>query len=106
MLGTGQRDVEEELMAQLGAGTVFMMGDNPGLVENAGEIELLNFFPQRFTPFTRNHLLQSAMVALRAAWKRRWSSGLSFTRHFQRRADPVITAIGALNSSSPMFRKR
>ncbi len=66
MLGTGQRDVEEELMAQLGAGTVFMMGDNPALSKMPEKPQLLDFFHQRFTPFTRNHLLQSAMVALKS----------------------------------------
>ena len=66
MLGTGQRDVEEELLAQLGADTVFMMGDNPSLSRMPEKPRLLDFFRQRFTPFTRNHLLQSALVALKS----------------------------------------
>ncbi len=66
LLGTGQLDVETELMAQLGPDTIFMMGDNPALSTMPDRPELLDFFRQRFTPFTRNHLLQSAMVALKS----------------------------------------
>jgi hypothetical protein len=66
MLGTGQRDTEEELLAQLDADTVFMMGDNPILSRMPEKPMLLDFFRQRFTPFTRNHLLQSATVALKS----------------------------------------
>ena len=65
LLGTGQPDVETELMAQLGPDTVFMMGNNPALSRMPEKPKLLDFFRQRFTPFTRNHLLQSAMVALK-----------------------------------------
>jgi hypothetical protein len=66
LLGTGQRDVETELMAQLGPDTVFMMGDNPALLTMPRKPKLLDFFRLRFTPFTRNHLLQSANVALKS----------------------------------------
>src|ERR1700730_1208691 len=66
LLGTGQPDVETELMAQLGPETVFMMGDNPALSQMPEKPQLLDFFRHRFTPFTRNHLLQSAMVALKS----------------------------------------
>jgi hypothetical protein len=66
LLGTGQPDVETELMAQLGPDTVFMMGDNPALSQMPEKPQLLDFFRHRFTPFTRNHLLQSAMVALKS----------------------------------------
>jgi hypothetical protein len=66
LLGTGQPDVETELMAQLGPDTVFMMGNNPSLSRMPEKPKLLDFFRQRFTPFTRNHLLQSAMVALKS----------------------------------------
>src|SRR5258708_19518296 len=66
LLGTGQPDVESELMAQLGPDTVFMMGDNPALAPMPEKPKLLDFFRRRFTPFTRAHLLQSAMVALKS----------------------------------------
>jgi hypothetical protein len=65
LLGTGQPDTETELMAQLGPQTVFMMGDNPALSKMPEKPKLLDFFRHRFTPFTRNHLLQSANVALK-----------------------------------------
>jgi hypothetical protein len=66
LLGTGQPDTETEMMAQLGPGTVFMMGDNPVLSKMPDKPQLLDFFHHRFTPFTRNHLLQSANVALKS----------------------------------------
>jgi hypothetical protein len=66
LLGTGQPDTETELMAQLGPDTVFMMGDNPALTKMPEKPKLLDFFRHRFTPFTRNHLLQSANVALQS----------------------------------------
>jgi hypothetical protein len=66
LLGTGLPDVETELMAQLGPDTVFMMGDNPALSPMPEKPKLLDFFRRRFTPFTRAHLLQSAMVALKS----------------------------------------
>jgi hypothetical protein len=66
LLGTGQPDVETAMMGQLGPDTIFMMGDNPALSKMPEKPKLLDFFRQRFSPFTRNHLLQSAMVALKS----------------------------------------
>jgi HD domain len=65
-LGTGQPEIEAELMAQLGPDTVFMMGDNPLLPKMPDKPQLLDFFRLRFTQFSRNHLLQSAKLALQA----------------------------------------
>ena len=62
-LGTGAPEVEPEFMAQLGPDTVFMMGDNPVLPPMPEKPGLLDFFRRRFTEFTCNHLLQSAMLA-------------------------------------------
>jgi hypothetical protein len=66
LLGTGQPDVETQMMGQLGPHTIFMMGDNPALSKMPEKPQLLDFFRQRFSPFTRNHLLQSALVALKS----------------------------------------
>jgi HD domain len=63
-LGTGGPEIEVELMAQLGPDTVFMMGDNPVLPKMPEKPQLKDFFRYRFTEFTRNHLLQSAKLAL------------------------------------------
>ncbi len=63
-LGTGEPEIEVELMAQLGPDTVFMMGDNPVLPKMPDKPQLQDFFRHRFTAFTRNHLLQSAKLAL------------------------------------------
>jgi HD domain len=65
-LGTGQPEIEAELMAQLGPDTVFMMGDNPVLPKMPDRPKLLDFFRLRLTEFTCNHLLQSAKLALKA----------------------------------------
>ena len=65
-LGTGQPEIESDLMAQLGPDTVFMMGDNPLLPKMPDKPQLLDFFYLRFTEFTRNHLLQSAKLAMQA----------------------------------------
>lgn len=65
-LGTGQPDIETQMMGQLGPGTIFMMGDNPALSKMPEKPMLLDFYRLRFSPFTRNHLLQSAMVALKS----------------------------------------
>jgi hypothetical protein len=65
-LGTGQPEIEAELMAQLGPDTVFMMGDNPLLPKMPDKPKLLDFFRLRFTEFSRNHLLQSAKLAMQA----------------------------------------
>jgi hypothetical protein len=63
-LGSGEPEIEVELMAQLGPDTVFMMGDNPVLPKMPDKPTLKDFFRYRFTQFTRNHLLQSAKLAL------------------------------------------
>jgi hypothetical protein len=65
-LGRGQPELERELMAQLGPECVFMMGDNPALPSMPEKPQLLDFFNLRFTAFTRAHLLQSAMLALKS----------------------------------------
>jgi hypothetical protein len=65
-LGTGEPEIETKLMAQLAADTVFMMGDNPILPKMPAKPRLLDFYRYRFTDFTRNHLLQSAKLALHA----------------------------------------
>jgi hypothetical protein len=65
-LGTGHQENEVELIAQLGPDTVFMMGDNPALPQMPQRPQLLDFFRHRFSPFTRNHLLQSAKLALKS----------------------------------------
>ncbi|CAM8672918.1 HD domain containing protein [Sphingobium cupriresistens] len=57
---------EKELMAQLGPGTVFMMGDNPELSTMPKRPTLLDFFRHRFSDITFRHLLQSAKTALDA----------------------------------------
>jgi hypothetical protein len=64
-LGTGQRCLDSELLAELGPNTIFMMGDNPALPPMPEKPRLLDFFRLRFTDFTRNHLLQSAKLAMK-----------------------------------------
>ncbi len=65
-LGHGEPDVEMELLATLDAQTVMMMGDNPVLPQMPKRPRLLDFFKLRFGPVTRNHLCQSARLALKA----------------------------------------
>jgi hypothetical protein len=65
-LGREQAEPEQALLAQLGPDCVFMMGDNPALAAMPKRPLLMDFFRLRFTAFTRNHLLQSALLALRA----------------------------------------
>jgi len=65
-LGHGEPDVEMQLLAALDADTVMMMGDNPALPVLPAKPKLLDFFKLRFGPVTRNHLCQSAMLALKA----------------------------------------
>jgi HD domain len=65
-LGHGEPDVEMQLLAALDADTVMMMGDNPALPALPAKPKLLDFFKLRFGPVTRNHLCQSAMLALKA----------------------------------------
>ncbi len=64
-LGTQQPDVETQMMGRLGPHAIFMMGDNPALPKMPQKPQLLDFYRLRFSPFTRNHLLQSALVALK-----------------------------------------
>jgi hypothetical protein len=66
LLGREKPELEPELLAQLGPDCVFMMGDNPLLAKMPERPQLLDFFRLRFTAFTRNHLLQSARLALRS----------------------------------------
>jgi len=65
-LGHEHPELERELMAQLGPDCVFMMGDNPALPQMPEQPQLMDFFNLRFTAFTRNHLLQSARLALKS----------------------------------------
>jgi hypothetical protein len=65
-LGREQPELEPDLLAQLGPDCVFMMGDNPALPKMPAKPQLLDFFRLRFTAFTRDHLLQSARLALKS----------------------------------------
>ncbi|MGO9593091.1 MAG: HD domain-containing protein [Steroidobacteraceae bacterium] len=65
-LGRDQPEPERELLAQLGPDCVFMMGDNPALPKMPEKPQLLDFFRLRFNAFTRDHLLQSAKLALQS----------------------------------------
>jgi hypothetical protein len=64
--GTGASDPEAALLAQLGPGTVLMMGDNPELPAMPSRPRLLDFFRFRVTDITFRHLLRSAQCALEA----------------------------------------
>jgi len=57
---------EDALLAQLGPGTVMMMGDNPALPKMPAKPRLLDFFRLRFDDLTVRHLLTSAKRALDA----------------------------------------
>jgi hypothetical protein len=63
-MGTGERDREPELLAQLEPGIVFMMGDNPALAKMPTQPTLADFFEHRFSGITKRHLISSAMRAL------------------------------------------
>lgn len=63
-VGTGTSDPEPAIMAQLGGGTVMMMGDNPALPRMPERPTLLDFFKLRFGDFTVQHLLASGKRAL------------------------------------------
>jgi hypothetical protein len=65
-IGTGHPSPEPELLAELDAGTVMMMGDNPALPRMPAKPRLLDFFRYRFDDLTRRHLLTSAKRALDA----------------------------------------
>ncbi len=75
------------MMGQLGPDAIFMMGDNPALSKMPEKPKLLDFFRQRFSPFTRNHLLQSAMVALKSGMEEKGGAGVFAARHCQWRVD-------------------
>ncbi|HEY2683213.1 MAG TPA: hypothetical protein VGI93_06885 [Steroidobacteraceae bacterium] len=62
--GVGGPDVEAAMFAQLGPGSVFMMGDNPALPRMPDRPRLLDFFKYRITDITFRHLLTSAKRAL------------------------------------------
>lgn len=62
--GTDQPDIEPELLARLGPGTVMMMGDNPALPQMPEKPRLLDFFHLRFNDMTFRHLLISGQRAL------------------------------------------
>ena len=57
---------ERAVLAELGPGTVMMIGDNPALAKMPERPTLLDFFHLRFGKITANHLLQSAMNARKA----------------------------------------
>ncbi len=63
-LGRAEPEAEREYLAQLGPDCVFMMGDNPLLPKMPEKPQLMDFFRYRFSAFTRDHLLQSARLAL------------------------------------------
>jgi hypothetical protein len=63
-IGTGISNLEVRMLAQLGPGTVFMMGDNPALPQMPARPTLLDFFKCRFEDIIVRHLLTSAKRAL------------------------------------------
>jgi len=65
-LGRELPDEEAALLAQLGDDAILMMGDNPALPAMPARPQLLDFYRLRFGPMARNHLLQSAKLALDA----------------------------------------
>jgi hypothetical protein len=65
-IGTGEANPEDELLAQLDADTVMMMGDNPALPKMPDRPALLDFYRLRFDELTARHLLVSAKRALDA----------------------------------------
>jgi hypothetical protein len=64
VIGADQPDVEKALLARMGPGHVFMMGDNPALPRMPKRPKLLDFFRLRFGDITCTHLLTSAKRAL------------------------------------------
>lgn len=65
-LGTGSHVTPPELLAMLDGDSVFMMGDNPRLPRMPAEPTLFDFLRLRVNDFDRNHMLQSARLALAA----------------------------------------
>jgi hypothetical protein len=66
LVGTGQPNPEKELLAQMGHDAVFMMGDNPALPRMPAAPTLADFFHLRFSSIAFRHLIQSAMLAMKA----------------------------------------
>ena len=62
-LGTDHHVPEAEVLARLGPGRVFMMGDNPALPKMPERPTLADFFRLRLEPFVTRHLLHSARRA-------------------------------------------
>jgi hypothetical protein len=63
-IGTGQPDIEADLLVKLGPDTVMMMGDNPALPRMPEKPRLMDFFKYRFGDITVRHLLSSGLKAL------------------------------------------
>jgi hypothetical protein len=63
-LGAGTDQSAKQLLSRLEPGVVFMMGDNPALPAMPEAPRLLDFFRLRFNATSRQHLLQSAKLAL------------------------------------------
>lgn len=63
-IGTGQPNIEKDLLMRAGTGPVFMMGDNPALPKMPERPQLLDFFRLRFEDISVRHLLSSAKRAL------------------------------------------
>ena len=59
-------EAERAVIAELKPGTVMMYGDNPALPKMPDKPRLLDFYRLRFGRITANHLLQSAMLAVKA----------------------------------------
>ncbi len=64
VIGQGNINDENELLARLGPDTVMMMGDNPALPRMPERPTLLDYFRLRFSDMTCQHLLGSAKRAL------------------------------------------
>lgn len=65
-VGTDETIDEHEMLARMNEHTVFMMGDNPALPRMPDRPKLLDFFRNRFSDITINHLLASGKKALEA----------------------------------------
>jgi len=63
-LATGTRESAKQILSRLEPGVTFMMGADPALPEMPRAPRLLDFFRLRFDETTRQHLTQSAKLAL------------------------------------------
>ena len=63
-LGTGTRESAKQILSRLEPGVTFMMGNDPALPAMPRAPRLLDFFRLRFDETTRQHLTQSAKLAL------------------------------------------